>query len=432
MIAVLILALAVNEVGDPCRAVLEADVNRDHVVNSLDLIDVMLCLGELGCDEADVNRDGAVDADDLAALLEQFGQDDNVCNWIDICTVQDLDAIRDNLNGNYRLACDLDMELADPAGWTPIGTQLYPFAGVLYGSGAPIINFSVQQTETAGLFAWVAGAWIRDVFMIGADVTGGDFAGILAGYAVGGSRIEGCGVEGSIVGRSYVGGLLGEVRSSSILDCRAQVNVVSQGGQEYWTGGLVGHCYGSTVVRGSWSTGTVSSVWRDAGGLIGQLNGGTVERCWSDASVVHARGGSGGLIGVILGGAEVFDSYAWGSVVADEDSPSIWCGGLIGAAFSSTVRRCYAAGVVNEGVTQEGFGGLIGRNFSSLVDDHWDAQASGLYLGCGGGDCHGAEGHSTAEMGDPSTFAGWDFDQVWTIEDSYPQLQIGVPGIAPE
>ena len=40
--------------------------------------------------------------------------------------------------------------------------------------------------------------------------------------------------------------------------------------------------------------------------------------------------------------------------------------------------------------------------------------------------------NSTAEMGDPSTFAGWDFDQVWTIEDGYPQLQIGVPGIAPE
>ena len=53
-----------------------ADVTGDGVVNSLDLIDLLLCLGQPPnppCDTADVNQDGAVNSLDLIDLLLELG-----------------------------------------------------------------------------------------------------------------------------------------------------------------------------------------------------------------------------------------------------------------------------------------------------------------------------------------------------------------------
>ena len=52
------------------------DLNTDGVVNALDLIDLLLCLGQSAnppCDTADVNADGAVNALDLIDLLLALG-----------------------------------------------------------------------------------------------------------------------------------------------------------------------------------------------------------------------------------------------------------------------------------------------------------------------------------------------------------------------
>ena len=53
-----------------------ADVNGDGAVNALDLIDLLLCLGQSAgppCVSADVNGDGAVNALDLIDLLLALG-----------------------------------------------------------------------------------------------------------------------------------------------------------------------------------------------------------------------------------------------------------------------------------------------------------------------------------------------------------------------
>ena len=53
-----------------------ADVNGDYVVNALDLIDLLFCLGEVAnppCDAADVDGNGVVNALDLIDLLLALG-----------------------------------------------------------------------------------------------------------------------------------------------------------------------------------------------------------------------------------------------------------------------------------------------------------------------------------------------------------------------
>ncbi len=59
-------------VNAPCQE----DVNGDGTVNVLDLIDLLLCFGQLGfpaCIEEDVNGDNTVNVLDLIALLLAFG-----------------------------------------------------------------------------------------------------------------------------------------------------------------------------------------------------------------------------------------------------------------------------------------------------------------------------------------------------------------------
>ena len=53
------------------------DINGDHVINVLDLIDLLLCFGQPavpGCEREDVNRDDTVNVLDLIDLLVEFGR----------------------------------------------------------------------------------------------------------------------------------------------------------------------------------------------------------------------------------------------------------------------------------------------------------------------------------------------------------------------
>lgn len=147
-------------------------------------------------------------------------------------------------------------------------------------------------------------------------------------------------------------------------------NVTVHGG--FRVGGLVGWNDGGTI-NNSYSTGDVScsaTSWY-VGGLVG-WNDGTINNSYSTAS---ANGGYyvGGLVG--LNGGPVSNSYSTGSVTGD---PRM-AGGFVGAG---DCNNCY-----------------------------WDTQTSGQSTSACG------TGKTTAEMKQQATFAGWDFDNIWTIEE---------------
>ena len=80
-------------------------------------------------------------------LNENAQKDEVPKGWVGIYSIADLDAVRDDLNGNYILMNDLTF--ADGETFTPIGTQEAPFMGQFDGNGYVIRNLTIDVTQPA-------------------------------------------------------------------------------------------------------------------------------------------------------------------------------------------------------------------------------------------------------------------------------------------
>jgi hypothetical protein len=272
----------------------------------------------------------------------------------EIWTWYDLNAIRNDLGGNYTLMNDLDsttpgyQELASPTanqgeGWQPIAayqpwaaTTFTGFMGTFDGQGHQIRDLYVNRPDElgAGLFGEVGQEGvIKSIRVVNASVTGDGFVGLFAVVDLGG-RIQNTSVaNASVTGRAFVGGLVGANRGT---------------------------------VNSSHSTGDVSAN-HIVGGLVGENSYGTV-----------------------------IDSYSTGSVTGNSV-----VGGLVGSNYQATVSSSYSAGSVSGNNT---IGGLVGDDSGTISNSFWDTETSGQATSAGG------TGKTTAEMKDIATFSatGWE------------------------
>ena len=341
----------------------------------------------------------------------------------------DLDAIRDNLSGNYTLMNDLDSttagyeDLASPTanggkGWQPIGTFSPPpggngfmgtFDGQGYEIGALLINRPGE--DYVGLFGSVEGAGaiqgigVANVTVIGGNVTGGLVGGnggtvtycystgnVTGQYDVGGlvgfnfeeGTVSHSHSSGSVIGDDYVGGLAGP-NGGTVSYCHSTGSVI---GYDY-VGGLVGFNFENGAVSDSYSTGSVSGQ-DGVGGLVG-VNLVIVSQSYSTGSVT-ANSAVGGLVGTNYQGT-VNDSYSTGSVTGTS-----YVGGLVGGNVYGAMSDCYSTGNVTG---NSSVGGLVGYDRDGTVSDSfWDTQTSGQATSDGG------TGKTTAEMKDITIFSG--------------------------
>ena len=289
---------------------------------------------------------------------------------IDIDTIQKLNAVRWDLDGDgtpvtgqgtnytaafptaatnlgcpkgvcigYELTADLDLDDNDPAdrtddtyhnsgaGWAPIGADSTNnrFTATFNGNGFVIDNLFINRSSTTvqALFASTE---------TGANITG--------------------------VGLR-------------------DVSVIGSNG----SAALVGASQAGTVIKTSFSTGTVAGTW-GAGGLVG-YNAGAVEASYSSVAV----------------------------------SGTTSIGGLVGNSQNSTasIRNSYAYGAVT-GTTN--IGGLVGHNHSSatIANSYWDTT---ITAGTGTGTA-GATGKTTAELQSPTGYtstAGNSGTAIYTLWD---------------
>ncbi|MCS7460393.1 S-layer homology domain-containing protein [Paenibacillus doosanensis] len=283
--------------------------------------------------------------------------------WL-VTTPGQLNAIRDNLSGHYKLGNDIDLtlETGDPLGqfydggqgWEPIGTESQRFTGTFDGDGHKVIGLSINRSSEAeiGLFGSVGnGGAVRNVGLKDGSVRGGDYTGGLVGYNVNGT-----------IENTY--------------------STVSVNGNEK-VGGLVGQNDNRGLVKQSYAIGNVTGL-------------GTV----------------GGLVGRNDNSSTVSQSYATGSVNGQYE-----VGGLVGRHYGS-IGYSYAVGRVTGGTD---VGGLVGRSFGpTITSSFYNSETTGQ-SGTG-------TSKTTAEMRTKSTFtmAGWDFDHVWgmnsLINNGYPVL----------
>jgi hypothetical protein len=279
-----------------------------------------------------------------------------------ITNVEELQAMQDDLGAYYVLGNDIDAcetrNWNGGAGFEPIGNEVNGFTGIFDGQAHVITGLYIKRPDTDGV------------------------------------------------------GLFGCIRDNAVIKevGLADVNVTARRN----SGPLVGTSSGATVCN-SWSTGIIQGSYdyqMRLGGLIGLSSGANsfVSQCFSDVTVIASGGAHqvGGLAGYNGHGSVMSDCYATGDVTGS------WkVGGLVGDNIAGSegtlIERCYSAGRVT-GIG----GGLVGYNWQGGVtyDSYWDIQTSGKSSSYGG------TGKTTAEMMQQSTFANWDFDEIWVIEEN--------------
>jgi len=278
--------------------------------------------------------------------------------WIDvntnpnpICTLSDLNKMREHLNWNYELKADINAAAtktwADVNGFMPVGTSFAtPFSGNFNGNNHYISSLYIYRpgTNYIGLFGYTSGSAVK---------------------------IQNVGVRDvNITGNQYVGGLVGWMQSAnSVSGCYSSGNVTGVGTN---VGGLIGYLQNYASVSDSYSTVNVTGAG-NVGGLIGGIDGILVSRCYATGRVTGG-GTVGGLIGYTFVGG-VSDSYATGNVTGSGDS----VGGLIGTGTVG-VSRCYATGSVTG---SSWVGGLMGRSTNSVLSSYATGDVNGLgnYVG---------------------------------------------------
>ncbi|PLW99701.1 MAG: hypothetical protein C0593_02550 [Marinilabiliales bacterium] len=194
----------------------------------------------------------------------------------------------------------------------------------------------------------------------------------------------------SVVCGNHSGSLFG-INAGSISECSSSGNVSGEG-----------------LILGSIGGGGF-------GGLCASTS--VISKCTSSCTVIMDEIGWGGaFIGYYRG--TLVDSYCNGSIAKSDGTPYPAFGGLSGYNDNGTITNCYSSAVVNAGVNTNG--GVIPYSSGTCNSSFWDITTSGQTgSACG-------TGLTTAQMGDPANFIGWDFTNTWVMsgaKDGYPQLQ---------
>lgn len=339
------------------------------------------------------------------SLIDMDMDDDGL---IEICDIEGLDAIRDNLdiNGNldnvggcrggcigYELIRDLDF--ADfftgyrafeyITNWEPIPI----FNAVFAANGYTIYNLEINRPDidVVGLFGEIGDqAKIKGVRLSDADIIGRDYVGSLAGSnggEISDSYVVIRNENYKVKGDEYVGGLVGE-NGGLITDSYTIVNVQ---GEDY-VGGLAGDNF--ATIRNSRTTSTIVAHF-DSGGLVGINSGiiggegGIIVGSYANSNVsglivggltsdnsgsiqnsratgmVTGRSSAGGLVGYNYG--VIVNSYADTNIIGGADV----AGGLVGVNIGGHIGNSYALGNLTLTADGSSIGGLVGRNSGGAI-----------------------------------------------------------------
>jgi len=244
-------------------------------------------------------------------------------------------------------------------GFHPIGDANFlgdreniPFKGAFNGNNHMISNLYINRPEEdyVGLFGVAQLQAIKNLGLVDVEIVGKMYVGGLIGEAgnlavePGSTIVSNCYVKGKVKGDTYVGGLIGTSYGTNVEKC-------------HYEGSAVGNAIG--------------------GGLIGDLrNKSKLELCYinGDASFI---GNSGGLVGQNTGSI-ILNCFAAGNVYGHYS-----VGGLVGENNGTAkIENCYAFNF-NNGISDKG--GLVGRNVENavIISSYFDTEATNMNGGIG-------------------------------------------------
>lgn len=244
-----------------------------------------------------------------------------------------------------------------------------------------------------------------------------------------GSTLSDIVLETEIGHGSEVGGIVGySFKTNTIRDSRAVVDLTPPNAT--YTGGLIGRTGEGTPysveITNTKVSGNVKG--RQAGGLIGLALKPSIEKSAFGIGAVTADTRGGGLIGYVLQGPRIIDSYSKATIEKINASSPLAAGGLVGyffgsASFPGEIENSYYAGIISPSPSMTEAGGIIGfyNNSDAVNIDHvyFDRDLSNFENGIG-------EGKTTQQMTTvQSTYVGWDFMNTWLFQTGqYPELRV--------
>ncbi|MGF7059163.1 S-layer homology domain-containing protein [Brassicibacter mesophilus] len=177
----------------------------------------------------------------------------------------------------YKLMNDLDLsDHAGGEGWIPIGDDSNSFKGIFDGGGHKVGNLTIDRSgaDYQGLFGCISGgSTVKELGVVNTSITGYSYVGGVVGYMASSGLVENCYSTGSVTGNGlFVGGLAGTV-AGTMENCYSTIKVISSGS---FVGGAVGTVTGT--VENCYSTGNVTGV-NFAGGIAGSVDGGALQNC---------------------------------------------------------------------------------------------------------------------------------------------------------
>lgn len=258
--------------------------------------------------------------------------------------------------------------------------------------------------------------------------------GGLAGFTQA-AQLTGCTAAGTVkavlpkgMGDAHVGGLVGGaaavpfasiVSQGSMTGCGSTGTVAAEGGYQTAVGGVAGLVtyLGSSAPTGTlkndgvlncWATARLSAAnagfQSDCGGIVGQLNYGTLSGCW--AKPVIALSGpefsnAGGIAGACYEGGNVSD--CWANAAELPSGGGVRAGGIVGRLRGGAVAKCFALG--SGPVGSENAIAFAGANSGTVSAS---ADLSGL---------------SAAQRAAFLASCGWDFSDTWAQTGGLPLLK---------
>lgn len=391
-----------------------------------------------------------------------------------IYTKQDLDNVRNDLNGNYILMNDIEFTKEDflengdfynnSEGFKPIGDGYYGniFKGVFNGNGYSIKNLKIRKTSSeisyVGLFGYNEGT-IKNLHMVNNDIYFsathpsnryyGSYVGAIAAYNHGGDIIN-CTSSGNLYGESLtsshsinVGGIVGYSEyyyESNITNCINYSNVSSYAPKDSASSGGITSYLGTGQIKNCANYGSIDAKCStnfsgDFAGGITASNGGTILNCYNagDISSNNVVGGISGSnsatikecynITPINGGG-----YATGGITGDNNN-------------GGNIIDCYNKGNING---NSFVGGISGLNYELIKNSYNigfinidSTGANTSIYGHGDGkieNCYNIKNEysieqdnvtnlSSSDMKKKENYKNFDFDNIWAIENELPYLK---------
>lgn len=329
-------------------------------------------------------------------------------------------------DSSFLLANDIDMTAAiseggvfyyDGEGWNPINE----FSGTLDGNGYEIRSLTSNRVETSFIKTLSETAEIKNLTLSQIHMEGEDGAdgicyennGTITNCTVSGYIAQ---TTGDIGATSFCAGIAG-INYGAVSNCKVKGNVVTLDDGNTLAGLVAVNC---GIIENSSNEADVTGV-RTAGGLVG-VNYATISACYNTGTV--SSGGSsdkGGIAAKNYSEGLIKNCYNTGTIPQGGTA-----GGIVGDS-AGTIQNCYNIGTVRTALVAETHGATI-INCITIESTHEiipSPHSSDTVIN--------VSQKSSEEMSQQSSFLGYDFDSVWTMDgdEDYPYPELRNNGYTP-